>query len=109
MPSVQPLRIPERLRVVVTLAQLLERFEQSGHPVPADQYRSVVRHLGDELSTLELDAPLDAVLQAFPATAELYENLRYELAGLCRSPLESALNAELDAHAALQVAARRAS
>jgi hypothetical protein len=31
----------------------------------------------------------------------LYENLRYAHAGLCRAPLETALNAELAASAAI--------
>jgi hypothetical protein len=48
------------------------------------------------------------VLGAHPAAAELYENLQYEHAGLCRSPLEAALNAELLAGAAIQRAMRRA-
>lgn len=101
---IQPVRIPESLRVVVTLAQLLERLERSPGAAP-DQYRSVVRHLGAELARRELDAPLDAVLKAFPATAELYENLRYEHAGLCRSPMDAALIAEMAAVKVLQNAA----
>lgn len=104
MSSAQPIQIPESLRVVITLAQLLERFERSGQPVSADQYRAVVRHLSEELSGRELEPALDAVLKAFPATAELYENLRYEHAGLCRSPLEASLNAELNAAGAIRVA-----
>ncbi len=104
MPSVQPIRIPEDLRVVVTLAQLLERFERGESPVAADQYRSVVRHLSEELRRREIDPPLDAILNTFPAAGELYENLRYEHAGLCRSPLEASLNAELDAGAAIRKA-----
>lgn len=105
MSSATPIQIPESLRVIVTLAQLLERFERSGQPVAADQYRAVVRHLSDDLAGRELDPALDAILGAFPATAELYENLRYEHAGLCRSPLEAALNAELAAGAVLRDAA----
>lgn len=104
MPPAQPIQIPENLRVVITLAQLLERFERSGQPVSADQYRAVVRHLTEELARREPDPALDAVLKAFPATAEIYENLRYEHAGLCRSPLETSLNAELDAAAAIRAA-----
>jgi hypothetical protein len=36
----------------------------------------------------------------------LYENLRYSAAGLCRAPLETALNAELAATAAIARARR---
>jgi hypothetical protein len=41
------------------------------------------------------------VLRAFPAAAELYENVQYAHAGLCRQPLEAALNAELLTRAAI--------
>lgn len=107
MLSAQPIRIPERLRVVVTLSQLLAHLETQVRPEGADQYRAVVRHLADELRSLEADTALDFVLANFPATAELYENLQYEHAGLCRSPFEPALNAELGARAALDRIARK--
>ena len=97
MNATRPIEIPERFRVVVTLAQLLERLEGSAEPVSADQYRSVVRHLADELAVLEPGAELELVLNSFRATAELYENVRYEQAGLCRAPLELSLNTELQA------------
>jgi len=47
------------------------------------------------------------VLDAHPAAAELYENINYQVAGLCRSPLDASMNAELKAHQALQRAASR--
>jgi hypothetical protein len=47
------------------------------------------------------------VLATFPCTAELYENMQYEYAGLCRSPLEHATHAEVEARRAIE-AARRA-
>ena len=87
--------------MVVTLAQLLERLENSAAPLSADQYRSVVRHLADELGTIEPGPELDAVLKSFPGAAELYENQRYEQAGLCRAPLELSLNTEQQARSAL--------
>ena len=101
MNATRQIEIPERLRVVVTLAQLLERLEGSTEPVSADQYRSVVRHLADELAVVEPGAELELVLNSFRATAELYENIRYEQAGLCRAPLELSLNTELQARQAL--------
>jgi hypothetical protein len=101
------IRLPERLRVVVTLAQLLERLEGSLRPEAADQYRSVVRHLGEELERLDADEALDVVLRSFPAAAEVYENLHYHQAGLCRSALEPSLNAEVQARVAIERAARR--
>lgn len=87
--------------MVLTLAQLLERLENSAAPISADQYRSVVSHLADELQTVQPGPELDAVLNSFPAAAQLYENQRYAQAGLCRSPLEVSLNTEQQARSAL--------
>lgn len=106
MQEAKPIRIPERLRVVITLAQLLERLEVGVRASGAGQYQSVVRHLVEELGRLDADEALEFVLSNFPATAELYENLRYERAGLCRSPLELSLNTELQARAVIDRAAR---
>lgn len=108
MPTTKTIQIPERLRVVVTLAQLLERLEVGVPDAGADQYRSVVAHLVDEIGHLEGDESFELVLSMFPATAELYENLRYQQAGLCRSPLELSLDTELQARALIDRARRRA-
>ena len=101
MNVLRQIELPERFRVVVTLAQLLETLENGTARISADQYRSVVRHLADELGTIESGAEFDAILKSFPAAAELYENQRYEQAGLCRSPLERSLNTEQQARSAL--------
>lgn len=95
-----------RLAVACMLAQLLERLERSAVPVGAEQYRSVVSHLRIELAGLPADAHLSALLDAFPATAELYENLNYGHAGLCRSPLEAATRGELEAQRVIGQARR---
>ena len=92
---------------LVMLARMLERLDRSEVAVDPLQYRGVVEHLADALRSAPHDAALEAVLEASPATAELYENLQYQHAGLCRSPLEAGLNAELAARAAID-AARRA-
>ncbi|MCC2674271.1 MAG: hypothetical protein K0R58_1218 [Ramlibacter sp.] len=92
---------------LVVLARMLERLDRSAEAVDAQQYRGVVEHLSDVLRSVPHDAALDAVLEASPATAELYENLQYEHAGLCRSPLEQSLNAELAARAAIDAVRRR--
>jgi hypothetical protein len=107
MPSAQSIQVPERLRVLVTLAQLLARLEANVDAVDATQYRSVAQRLTDELGRVPADDVLEALLRLFPATSVLYENLRYEQAGLCRSPLELSLNTELQARAAIERAARR--
>ncbi len=101
MNAPRQIALPERFRVVVTLARLLTHLESSSEPFSADQYRSVVRHLAEELGTVAPGPELDAVLKSFPAAAELYENQRYEQAGLCRVPLEVSLNTEQQARNAL--------
>ncbi len=89
------------LRTAAMLAELLQRVESSAQPVGAAQYRQLVRHLAHLLDGLPTDARLEALLKAFPAAAGLYENKRYELAGLCRSPLEHSLDSELQARAVI--------
>ena len=89
------------------IAQLLERLERSGRP-DADQYRQVVQRLAHELGRVQGPDALDALLSASPAAAELYENLNYEHAGLCRSLLDASLAAELSAREAIARAMRPA-
>lgn len=91
-------------RNLVTLAQMLDRLERSARAVDAEQYRVVASRLAEELEAVPHDATLEAVLGQFPAAAELYENLHYQHAGLCRSPLEAGLDAELAARAAIDKA-----
>ena len=83
------------LSVTFRLASLLERLEHSTVPVGAAQYRSIVGHLSCELGQVSGERDLTVLLDRFPATAELYENLHYDQAGLCRSDLEAATRAEL--------------
>lgn len=97
-----------KFSVAVLLSQLLERLDRSTQPVGAEQYRSVVRHLAEEFDELQSDPGLTRLLDAFPAAAELYENLNYQHAGLCRSPLELSLASEQQALALIQ-RVRRAS
>jgi hypothetical protein len=92
---------------LVALARMLERMESSTQAVDGEQYRAVVGRLAAQVQLLPHDAALDALLDTFPSAAELYENLNYEQAGLCRSPLESAARAEIAARQAID-AARRA-
>jgi ferritin-like metal-binding protein YciE len=94
---------------LVMLARMLERLDRSAVAVDPQQYRGVVEHLSELLLSVPHDAALEAVLAASPATAELYENLQYQHAGLCRAPLEAALNAELAARAAIDAARKTAS
>ena len=91
---------------LVMLARMLERLDRSGESVDPQQYRGVVEHLTEVLRSVPYDAALEAVLQASPATAELYENMQYQHAGLCRSPLDQALAAEIAARQAIDGARR---
>ena len=91
-------------RNLVVLARVMDRMESSGRSVDAEQFRSLVSRITAELEAAPHDAALEAVLDAFPAVAELYENLNYRHAGLCRSPLEPALTAEMSARKAIDSA-----
>jgi hemoglobin-like flavoprotein len=85
------------LTVVLALARLLDRIEQQPRAVTAEQYKLVAERLSNAMANVPSSDSLQAVLGAHPAAAELYENLNYELAGLCRSPLDQASQAELQA------------
>ena len=93
-------------RNLVALARLLRRLEHSGEPVDAEQFRTVATRVAAELEAVPHDAALDAVMATFPGVAEIYENMNYQHAGLCRSALEPALAAELAARAAINTARR---
>jgi hypothetical protein len=96
-----------RLSVAYVLAQLLERLERSTVAVGAEQYRCVVRHLVDEFNDAPPGDELNRLLDTHPAAAQVYENLRYPHAGLCRSPLDASLATELRAREAIERAMRR--
>lgn len=91
-------------RNLVLLARVLERLDRSAESVDPQQYRSVVNHLASELAVAPQDGGLEAVLQACPAAAELYENLNYQHAGLCRASLDASMAAETAARAAIDKA-----
>lgn len=97
------------LTVTHVLAELLERLEHSSEPVGAEQYRSVVLHLVDELGGIEQGTALRAILDTHPAAAELYENVNYHHAGLCRSALDTSLASEQQARDAIARAMLRPS
>ena len=93
--------VPTRLHTLAMMAGLLERLESAPGSASAAQYQGVARQISELLAEAEPDARLNALLDAAPATAELYENLRYAAAGLVRAPLEVSLNAEMAASAAI--------
>jgi hypothetical protein len=89
----------------LVLAGLLQRLE-SRSGADAGQYRDVVARLTRELTDVAPGAALDELLAAAPVAAEIYENLNYQHAGLCRSPLEASLAAELSARELIAQAMR---
>lgn len=100
-PSRLPAGLPARLHPLAAMANLIERLERAPMQASAEQYRGVARQITMLLEEAEPDECLAAILSASPAASQLYENLQYARAGLCRAPLEVALNAELAASAAI--------
>lgn len=100
--------LPAGLQPLAAMAVLLERLERLPRKASAEQYRDVAQRVADLLAQAEPGVALNALLSAAPATAEIYENLQYEHAGLVRSPLEAAIAAEEDAIAAIEHARRAA-
>lgn len=109
MSPAKTLVVPPRLHALAALAVLLEKLERQPHApgaAGAGQYRAVVARLQEMLAATPVDASLSALLDTFPALAELYENLHYEHAGLVRSPLDAAVAAETAAQAVIALARR---
>ena len=97
-----------RLATLVALARLLERVEHSPQPRDAGAYRLLVQRIQ---AVLAEDLPEDgrrAMLEAFPATAEIHENLHYAQAGLSRAPLDLSVATELRAAGLLARVAKAA-
>lgn len=91
---------------LLLLAQVFERLDRSAAAVDGAQYRDVALRLAREIDeTRDADA-VQALLAASPAAAQIYENMHYAHAGLCRSPLDAALAAEQIARAAIDAAKR---
>lgn len=86
--------LPARLKSLASLAALLEKLEHTPREASAEQYRQVAQGVLHELASTPMDDSLDQLLGLFPATETLYENQRYGLAGLCRTPLDLSLNTE---------------
>ena len=104
-PRTESLR--SRLETLIALARLLDRVEESPQAIGADQYQALVGRLKAALSVPMPDPALQAILQAHPGTAELYENLHYEASGLSRSPLDRSVATEMQATEWIHRAARR--
>jgi hypothetical protein len=86
-----------RLETLIALARLLERAERNELRPSADEYQRLVEQTKQALQA-ELPEPArHAVLDAFPAASELYENLHYAQAGLSRAALERSVQSEMAA------------
>lgn len=99
-PAASPVRaqpLPQRLQGLGMLAALLERVERDARRPDPDQYRLLVERIRAELDQQPMEPMLGALLDDFPATAAIYENLRYEWAGLCRAPLAKSVGSERQA------------
>ena len=95
------IELPLALRNLAELALLLERVEGRGTTPDPMQYRALIEHIAAELERHPRDAALDRLLAAFPATGELYENLRYASSGLCLRPLDRSVESEQLVHGLL--------
>jgi hypothetical protein len=87
----------ERIAALVRLVTVLQHFESGRLPFDAGQYHSIAKQVTTALQRNAGSPALQAVLDASPIAAELYENLHYAQAGLARSPLEQSVAAELEA------------
>ncbi|HKX39540.1 MAG TPA: hypothetical protein VJO99_00155 [Burkholderiaceae bacterium] len=88
--------VKNHIETLVALAGLLERVEKTPiEKVGADQYRTLARQVEAALAEDMPDAALQAVLHAYPATAEVYENLHYAQSGLSRSGLDRSVGSEM--------------
>lgn len=102
MSSDTTIRIPARLQTLAATAMLLEKLERLPRSASAGQYLGLVGQVHRLLDDADGDPALDNLLERLPALAELHENRHYALAGLCRSPLEDAVQAEQQAHALIE-------
>lgn len=102
MPAVYKLTVPNELLSVARLAQLLQSLEAQGRAADPHQYQLLVQKLTAELREQQAHEMLPALLDHFPAAAEVYENLQYGHAGLVRAPLEASLTSELATRSLLE-------
>jgi hypothetical protein len=99
--------IRTKLETLVPLAHLLECVEAGKASASADGYRRLVQRLQVALSEDIPPEVLQALLSAYPATGQIFENLHYGHSGLSRAPLERSVSSGLLAKQVLSRAARR--
>lgn len=84
-----------QLETAIALSRVLERVERGVEPVSPDQYQLLVARVKEALSADLPEPALNAILDALPAAAELYENMHYKVSGLSRSSLDRSVSSEL--------------
>ena len=85
---IHPERLHHDLGAVLALARLLERFDPGGAWSVRRSTAQVVLDAGQRCSTRPArPGALKCAADAHPAAAELYENLHYAQARLCRRTL----------------------
>lgn len=102
------IHIPAHLQALAATAVLLERLDRLPRSASAGQYRALVRQLDQLLDDASDDPSLGPLLESLPSLAEVHENRHYAEAGLCRSPLDEATEAELLARELMERVKRRA-
>ena len=90
-------RYKTRLETVIALARLLERLERAPSSASPEQYRALVLQLQGALDEGLPTEALNAVLGAYPAAGEVYENMHYAQSGLSRSTLDASVASEMQA------------
>lgn len=102
MASVVRLSVPTELLPLARYAQLLQALDGQGGAADPHQYRVLVQRMAAELTQHQSHEALPALLDHFTAAGEIYENLQYAHAGLCRAPLEVSLTSELATRSLLE-------
>jgi squalene cyclase len=96
------IEVPPELHPLAATGLLLEKLDRMPREAGAGQYRSLAQRALALLDAAEEGEALETLLDAMPALAELWENRHYATSGLCRAPLQAAMNAELEAAALLK-------
>lgn len=96
-PSPEVAQRMAQLQPIAALAKILQKAEEGGYPGHAEQFQHVAKQLSELLADVEADEILYSIFNAYPAAAELYENVRYAHAGLCLHDIDAAIEAETQA------------
>ena len=96
------IEVPPALRSLAVTGLLLERLDRLPRKASAAQYRSVVQRVQALLAQATPGPDLDRLLASMPGLAELWENRHYGSSGLCRAPIDAAVDAERETAALIE-------